>query len=689
MVSAVPGLWRRLAATGHADVAAAIFSGPPSWVKSGWWPLRAYREVLAAASPQWGWTKPDGPLKTLRMSMPRQRRASVVCPLEGVARTMLVVPGYGLTRAEQLRGLVTVHDHDGGAEGLRQLDRDKLRPEVVEILGSGDIAALRAAMDVAEGTAGLIEEFQEFEGLGHGLDVYLDMLGLRDDIDWDAVRDAHAERLFGKNALLALATRADCPADLRPPAPEAAPTGDDQKLRALVAEHLGDDVEAWRTVRARLARFSGDLAELVAEVGTSGKSASSKAKKAAAKWPGAGEMPAWDRVASVTGARARFLTLLDAAPDETHLKLLKHLDDRTVSDLFGQGEWRDAWLDFALGARPKRYRLALAQRPSLTEEAIEALMGRGDPDVNARLCLRNGATGPQRERLLAGRLTKELVERLLGRQGGFRARDAIGCSDARLQRHIMEMVRVRGNIPQLRLLLNLWERGGPAAVSALLDEKLQGRNFSRNVIRSDVRRSAARLLAQPDADAALAELRAKVVAGETAEAQIERLREHGTHPGAEVFREAHLWHWDELIAEHRREPFSPVVMLGLIEVPECPQWIRDEAERVRWRWVEANPSVIQGETPEEVLGGRQAGPWLPRAVRAGALTWEDAITLGHPAAHVLAAMTTPEARAVLGPLVREHLDPDPGAWHLALRMIPGFTGTVTELLQTAVLATSH
>ncbi|MFC4911790.1 hypothetical protein [Actinomadura gamaensis] len=691
VVGADPALRRRLIATGRPEVGRTVVSGPsgssaPS--RGGWWSLRECRDALAAASRHDGWTNPAGVLTYLRTRRPRERRALVVCPVGRSARTMLVDLADELTRAEQLRALVTVHDRDGGLDRLRELNRNKLRAEVAQVLQSvlesEDAAVLRAATETAEGTEGLIEEFREFETRAYGLDIYLDMLGLRDDLDWESLRSAHADRPFGERALRALATRPDCPANLRPPAAKAETGVAEVDLRALVAEHLGADVEAWRTVRARLTRFSGDLAELLAEVGATrgGKSASSKNKA----WPGAGEMPAWDRVASVSGARARFLALLDAAPTETHLILLKHLDDRTVADLFGQGSWRPEWLDFAMRARAKRYRLALAQRPALTAEAIEVLMGPGDPAVNARLFLRNGATGPQRERLLDGRVTKELVERLMERDGGFRSRDAVSCSDARLQRHIMTVVRVRGLTPQLRLLLNLWERGGPEAVADLLDNEPKGVKFTRKAIRVEARRTLTELLRRPDADAALDELRAAVAAGETAEAQLARLRAKGANPGAEVFREAHAWRWDEIVAEHRREPFAPTVLLGLSEIPECPPLLRDEAERVRWRWLPDIPDTIGGETPEEVLGGADAGPWLPGAVAAGALTWDDVIALARPASAALAAMDVPEARAALAPLVREHLGTGRDPWILALRMLPDFSGSTLELLRTVTAA---
>ncbi|WP_026413196.1 hypothetical protein [Actinomadura oligospora] len=609
------------------------------------------------------------------------------------ARSTLNDIASSLTRAEQLRGLLTVHDHDGGLAQLGQLDQSNLRPAVTAVLrtvlATEDVTVLREAVAIAEGTDGLVEELHECETPEDALA----MLELRDHIDWEVLGHAHTDRPFHDPGLQALATRTDCPTDLRPSAASKArlaaqAVGYGSGLPALVAKHLGDDVEAWRTVRTRLPRFRGDIADLLAEAENATTTSKKRTKATDAGWPGAGDLPAWDSVASVSGTRAKFLALLDSATVETQLLLLKHLDDRTVGDLFGQGTWHDAWLDFAKRARQKRYRFALAQRPSLTTEAIESLMDLDDPALNARLFLRTGTTGPQRERLLSGRLTKELIERLVKREGGFRARDAVNCSDERLRRHILSMVRVRGITPQLRLMLNLWEREGHAAVRGLLDDEPLGRNFSRKVIRQEVRRPITKLLAESDDARALEELRATVTAGETAEAQIDLLRTRSTHPSAEVFREAHLWHWDALIAEHAREPLGTVVLLGLAEIPECPQPIRDEADRHRWQWIDSTGSLIEGRTPEEILGGNPAGWWLQGAVDTGAVTWDQVVALASPARKVLNAMTGPDAVAALAPLVREHLDPARDAWVLALRMLPNFPGTVTNLLRTAATAAS-
>ncbi|MEO3868762.1 hypothetical protein ABGB18_08035 [Nonomuraea sp. B12E4] len=763
LIAARPGLRDVLAATGYAEVARVAIP----WHRSGQkaWPLRARRSVLAAARGS-GWQGSQGVLTgLLKASEPERLRAAVVCPLPEAARTALKRAGRALTRAEQLRALLTVHDHEGAAAALALLGEvPGLRPEVIETVREADAGALRKAVELAEGTDGLIEELYDDR-----LPQREEHLALRDLVDWDAIAAADADRPFDETATALLAARPDCPDELRaawyqvrgvavathsarldpgllaltPGGPRAAravgllvrrgldsgftaaqvlesarpaaavleavrqPPGGGgawndlaSRLADLVRDRLGADVEAWRAVRALLSRFGGTVPELLDEAAAR---AAAGPKPKSGGWPGAAAMPAGERSASVTGARAAFLTLLDAAPAATHAALLAQLDDRTVCDLFGHGRWRPEWIDLVMATRDTRHVRVLANRGSLGAEAIELLMRLDDPVVNGRLFRRTGATGPQRERLLSGRpvredateplpLPAELVKELMGRTSGWRARDAVNCADPELQRHILSHVRVRGIVPQSRMLLNLWERHGVAKVIDLLDNEPPAVSHTRRVIRREVRGTMRRLLAGKDRDAALAELRAQVVAGETAEWQITELR--GQHfSGAELFREAHPWHWEELLAEHARDPLPPLVLAGLSRIPECPEELRAESAELGdydtpgevLLWLE------EGRTPQEILRARAVshdlGTWVRQAIKYGGLTWDDVLEYGHPARQVLTVWGGERLRSPLTRLVRDNLDPSPEAWVLALRMLPGFTGSVAELARTAAAAT--
>ncbi|MFC5827553.1 hypothetical protein [Nonomuraea insulae] len=209
LLAAKPWLRDRLAATGYAEVARAalgmVRDGPRKWS------LRARRDVLAAARGA-GWSGREGVLTELLQSpAPSRLRAAVVCPLPGAARTALSKAGSALTRAEQLRALLTVHDHDGGRAALELLaDSYGLHAEVKEVVREAlaDASALREAVKHAEGTGGLIEELNDDR-----LERREDHLGLRDQIDWTAI--AAADRPFDEEATTLLITRPDLPDELR------------------------------------------------------------------------------------------------------------------------------------------------------------------------------------------------------------------------------------------------------------------------------------------------------------------------------------------------------------------------------------------------------------------------------------------------------------------------------------------
>ncbi|GAA2213762.1 hypothetical protein GCM10009850_092250 [Nonomuraea monospora] len=771
LLSDRPDLRDRLAATGCAPVARVILG--LEHARQAAWPLRARRRVLDCAGGA-GWVGPEGVATALlATSDPGRLRAAVGCPVAGVARGVLVSVGGGLTRAEQLRGLLTVHDHDGGPVALRLLDGASwLRPVVAEVvrdvLAAGDAGALRKATEVAEGTDGLVEEL-----LDGGSAEREELLGLRDEVDWGLV--AASSGMFDEVAAGALVARADCPDWVRdelyrvhgvtvaeraarvdagmfavmPGGARAAKavgvvarrvldegSGDASApvlpamavleaarpaaavleavrqpsegggpgweglagaLAALVGERLGEDVEAWRAVRARLPRFAGTVTELLAA--SAGKQGASGGAGQAGGWPGGSAMPEAERSTTVTGARSAFLTLLDAAP--AHDALLPHLDDRTVCDLFGHGRWRPEWIDLALSSPDPRHLRVLTNRGSLPTAAIDVLMRLDDPAVNARLFVRTGATAPQRERLLSGRpfnapgplpLDPDMVEELSRRAAGWRGRDAVDCADLELQRHILRHVRVRGIVPQLRMMLNLWERHGADQVTNLLDDEPQAVAHTRKVIRREVRAYLTKLLAARDRDAALARLRARVAEGETAQWQIAALREQ-EHSGNELFKEAQLWHWADLLAEHARDPLPGVALNGLARIPECPEELR--AQAALHGYDQAPRKVLDalaaGTTPQELLRG---GPinsdvvtWVHQATKAGQLTWDEVLECARPARRVLMVWGGERLRDPLTSLVRACLDPAPEAWVLALRMLPDFTGSVAELLRTAATAT--
>ncbi|MFW5417781.1 hypothetical protein J0910_14315 [Nocardiopsis sp. CNT-189] len=802
MILSRPDLRDRLIATGGAAAGRPLLSphAVPADGRSGKspWPLRVRRAVLAAARPD-AWP-PGGELhEVLGKKDVRYLRAAVACPLPGMARAALEGAAAELTRAERLRALLTVYEHDGGPAALEEVlaavGEERLSPEAAaearKALEAGGPEPLRAAAERAEGTGGAIEELYDT-----ALADRAEQLELRAELDWAAVAEADARHPFDDAAVALLAARPDCTAEARgalyarrplPVAEHAAhldarllATAPDKRgaarvmlvlcrrglgrgiggaellrtarpaaavlaaarrppehpeglaaweeftegLAGLVAEHLGGDAERWRAVRALLPGFTGTVPELLAA------EPPVRAKRGGA-WPGAAAAPAGDRVPDPAGTRGAFIALLDAAADPVCAALLPHLDDRTVYDLLGHGRLRDGWFALAAGGDP-RYRTALASRPALGADGVQRLMELDDPGVNARLFLRPGTTPLQRERLLSGRpcrpgatggipLDPGLVERLLQRKGGFSGRDAVDCADPALQRHLLRHVRVRGRAPQLRLLLNLWERRGPEAVAELLGEDLEPAAFTTRIFRREVQSTVEGLLGGEDPEKALEELRAQTAEGESARTQIRALRRQ-YFPGAELFRHSHAWHWDEIRAENLRDPLPSAALAGLAAHPGLPEELRGEAEGAVWRSEAdhaafrtltrfARPGVSFAEREEEAkeeMAGFRIGPdwtgerilrsrpvspdgevelsdWLAPAIGQGAVAPEDVIEHAPSAVSVLRWMWGggTGAEDALAAALREHLGSSPDAWVLALRMLPGFRGTLGELLRTA------
>ena len=762
LLDAEPGLRDRLAATGSPGVAGIA-------LRSRGWTLAQRRLVLSSARPEEpGWEGPGGVVDGLLSDTDLARlRAAVGCPFPDTVRRALRVGAARLTTAEQLRALLTLHTLEGTAAAGAALAAAHIRPEVA----AGGPADLARRTQVAEGTAGALAELRD-----SGFAERAEHLALRVTLDWPAVLAAHAADPLPDDAVTALVGRPDCPQDvvlaffatsagavapavpvsealllapspargaaktvrvlarnaveagiggpalllehlrpalpvldairLRPEDPAAGAAADEltAALEKLVAEHLGADVAAWRAVRGRLKAFKGTVAELLAAP-----------SPAPVSWPDAEALPDLSKPTSVSGLRAAFLALLDAAPTPTQLALLAHVDDRTAHDLLAHGRWRPEWAEHVIEHGPPAARLALAARGSLGAAAIERLMTLDDPVINGQLFQRAGATYAQRTRLLSGRpcgpgrtdpvpLDPAFRKRLLARTGGWSGRDALDCPDPQLQLHILRHVRLRGRIPQLHLLAGVWRRQGPAAVAKLVEADLKPVNYTRNPFQPATKRTIKSLLAQSDAVAALAGLQAEVDREETAEAQIAALRTERTDH-TNLFAESHDWHWPELLAEHRREPFDDKVVGVMGTSRGAPEEFREQARRVLLPWNSDEEALLCAGTPaEQVLAERvrTVSDWLQRALITGHVTPAVALRHGHPAATILLYLSMAESGrtraegarlaadidAAVAALLAETIGDNPDAWVLTLRMLGGFAGPLPELLATVAAVVS-
>jgi len=707
------GLRARLAAGGLASVAEHAMHR---------WPLRDRRTVFAAADP----ADPEWAVlvdKLLIVVDPDRLRAAVTSPFPTLVEHVLRVAGPALTRAEHLRGRLSVATASGPPD-------DTLADLVAE----------------AEATGGLIEELR-----AAAAGPLAEQVAWRTGLDWDAILAAHHDRPFGQDAAAGLAGRPDCPepvllalfaahplavAEVARPTPGlvAAPLPERaavsvarrradgaiqaglpadvllravpahavlealhrhrdavphvrEELRWLVAERIGADPGRWRALRSGLKSHRGCIVDLL-----------SVRDGPAVPWPDAKPMPELTERKPVTGVRAAFLTLLDVAPDAAHAALFEHMDDRTIYDLLSRGRWRDGWVDAAVASANPALRRSLAYRRDLAAAAVDRLAACDDTAVNGQLFLAENATMALRSRILSQRpftpgrtepvpLDPALREHLMRYTGGsgtspYYAHDAIDCADLELQRHILRYRLIHGEIPQLRLVLNVWRRHGRAGVDDLLAATNGSATFRGRYLPAGLIKRVQRSLADP------AELQDVVSLGVSAPAQIALLR-GVSGPGSSRLRESHDWDWDAIRAEHAARPFPEDVLAAMCSRPGCPPWFAA---------MFASPlhaGLSRGVPPADLLAQAETHSGeLARLVSGGRLQWADLFAHARPAGTALdvfdhvRAEVLPAGLAVLRTLVESTVDDRPDAWVMAVLMLPGFAGSLSELLFTATAAST-
>jgi hypothetical protein len=711
------GLRHRLATSGHVLRYARFVA----------WPLRDRRAYWAGArADDPAWTAPRGPVAEMLASTDVQRlRAVVGGPFPDLVRHALRTGAARMTRAEQLRGLLSIVTAAGPA-AIADLG-PALSPPVADALG-GDLARLVAE---AEGTAGVMEILRDHPDP--------DQLTLWRELDWDAILAAHHAEPIGANLAAALAARPDCPDPVRlalyathplavagagrpTPALLAAPLpargavgvakrlaadairaglpADSllraalapvmlealhrqrvvpDELRALVAGRLGADVTRWTLVRATLKGHRGSIVGLLSDVtGTPPPG-----------WPDPQPAPALAERETVTGVRAAFLSLLDAAPVDAHLALFDHLDDRTIHDLLSRGRWRDEWVEVAVASRNPVPRRSLSTRRDLDVAVLDRLAACADPAVDDQLFRADNLSWTLRTTILRRPvLHPALKSHLLGYVGGsglspYHARDAIDSPDLDLQLHIPRYRLIYGETPQLRLVLNVWQRHGRAAVEKLLavtdgPSTFQGRLLSAGTI------TRVRRYLEDDAPDRLED---EVTRGEAAAVQIAVLRA-ASGPTSPRMRDCHDWNWAAIHDEHVVRPFRDEILEALSSRPGCPEWFSTAY---------GTPflsGLSRGEQPADLLAridvDAHAMLWL---IAHGKLAWADLFAHGRPAPQVFRTLDAAKGQdqrdglAALRALVGSTLGRHPEAWVLAAHMADDFAGSVAELLFTAAAAT--
>ncbi|HEY1175555.1 MAG TPA: hypothetical protein VGF17_05315, partial [Phytomonospora sp.] len=291
----------------------------------------------------------------------------------------------------------------------------------------------------------------------------------------------------------------------------------------------------------------------------------------------------------------------------------------------------------------------------------------------------------------------EISHALGARHRDWPPRFAKSCPDSGLRTVILTKVHVRGEVPRLRIVLDEWERHGREGLPAMI--KLGVAQSGLPAFTAAIRRRVEGLLADADEGAAMAELRTRVRDGESAAGQVALLRK-ASAKYKPVATEHHDWHWDDLLAEHRREPFADRVLWDLSRAPGCPPELRALADGLIHHWeTDAEADLAAGKPVPEVLAAHaltESGTsWIRRLLRSGHVTWTDVFTWAGPAEEVLALVVGDgggggggdgDARGVLAGVVSRHLGAGADTWQLALAMLPEFTGSPVELLRTAGLA---
>lgn len=677
------------------------------------------QRVLLSSPPERAcWHGPDG----LRASLLRDPypglQSAIVAPFADVVRNAIV--RSRLTEAERHRAELNLH----------------------ELEGTEVPAGLAARTAALEGTAGLIDELRDDPAHSGG-----PSLQARPVVEWPMVVEAHRRKPFPASVVQRLAARPDCSADAleafyrtasgavvhgarrahpgllalpaSAPAPdkavadlvtilvedghaarilrEARPAGAVlsavlrrtaapgwgplvDELADLVAEHLGEDSRAWERMRVQLRRFDGTIAELF-----DGRRGGRRAVS--------GPVP--------TGAvRSAMAGLLSVAETVVQMTVLTGLDAPTTGLLLTLSPFRADWIDHITTYGTAAQRALLAARPELSTTELDRLLDLGEPLVDANVHRHLAAGRPQRERIL-GRVLDPAFRRMLLDGTGLRhPRDAVVCADPELQWRILERVHVDGEVPQLRMLLNVWRRRGTERMLELHgDLKIRHVDPKRPPFLPAVDKALTDLLAIGDEAAAVDTLTARLAHAESARGQIEALRDPDRDPAA-LLAESHLWHWPEILAAHRDEPFADEVFGRLAHVDDCPPEVRAEAERVLVALSPAERSILNGADVAEVIGRKpladrhEERAWIRRALSAGRLSTSDLLAYARPAVAALAligdliespppAFDPERARATLSDMVRHTLGTDQGAWILAMRLIGEFDGPVAELLATA------
>ncbi|MFF6787613.1 hypothetical protein ACFY9C_00880 [Streptomyces filamentosus] len=450
-------------------------------------------------------------------------------------------------------------------------------------------------------------------------------------------------------------------------------------LRELVERHLGGDTARWRALHDALTGHRGTLPELLA---------------APPQPPAPGDAlrpPAPRSVHRTLG-----LLLAHARPRHA-ADALAALPERVTTELLAGGSPPEPALADAVvdhGGTPAR--TALARHPRLDTRVLARLAASGDAQVAAAV-YRNPRTTQSLRRTIAERIDAVPLDEAL--------RAELTAPQGEAPRTWLAPLLASGDpqlvVPALRwgvrrvaqqyALLRIWERTGPGAVRALLDDPAATARLSRDVVDE-----VTEALAAPDGDGPRL-LRAQ---GEPYEdpARLPALlaTARGTSTLRDLLSEPYAHDLDTLAAAHAATPFMPKA---------CEELARHEAasdaQRHAFRLSVLNEPWRAGgrragnTTPaarrlaQEELDDSAAG-WAEGMTAAGLLDPAELVRTARPAHRALAALARLAERNLLGTaaaelhaLTQTHLGERDRAWTALDTLLPDHGGTLAELIAAA------
>ncbi|MFD7300870.1 hypothetical protein ACFV83_08035 [Streptomyces pharetrae] len=451
-------------------------------------------------------------------------------------------------------------------------------------------------------------------------------------------------------------------------------------LRDLSERHLGADVARWCALHDALTAYRGSLPELLAAPPVA---------------------PVSDDTLRPPAPRSVHRTLgllLEHAEPRHAAAAFAALPERVTTELLAGGTLpAPALVAAVVGHGDSRTRTALARHPRLDTRVLARLVVVGDAQVAAAV-YRNPRTTQSLRRTVAERLDTVPLDNALraeltapnGQVPRTWLTPLLGSGDPRL---VVPALRcgVR-RVAQQYALLRIWERTGPDAVRAVLDDPTAAAWLSRAVVDT-----VTETLATPHGDGPR-RLRAQ---GEPYEdpARLPELlaTARGTSTLRDLLSEPYAHDLDALAAAHAATPFMPKA---------CEELARHEAasdaQRQAFRlsvlnepWRAAGRRAGNSTLPARRLAEEElddsAAVWAEGMAAAGFLDPVELIGTARPAAYALAALARLVERDLLGSaavaelqaLTQAHLGERRRAWAALDVLLPEHGGTVADLIAEA------